>query len=139
MDTLRHSREELLLIHQYQKSVYLELRTSQRVLGKHYLSLYSNTSSRYRRIWLEDVAAELTAAGNTNLEFVGFDISSTNFPKHPKGPLKFVIQDIHKEFPEEYHNSFDVVHVRLLLVVLTIDQIKPAVDNLLKLLSEYPL
>jgi len=92
----------------------------------------------FSRIWLEDVETELTKAGNTNLDLIGFDISSTLFPQHPKIPFKFVVQDVLKDFPEEYLNSFDVVHMRLVFLALTIDQVKPAVDNLIKLLSQLP-
>lgn len=84
-----------------------------------------------------DVIAELTAAGNTSpLEIIGFDISPAQFPKNPLPGTKFVVWDMTKEFPEEYHNSFDLVHIRFAVFALAIEQIQSVVENLLKLISE---
>ena len=89
------------------------------------------------RIWLEDVAAELSRSGNTQaLELIGFDISDTYFAKFSTLGLQFVLSDIHKGFAEELHGTFDVVHVRLLLVVITEKQMLNAVGNVIKLLSK---
>lgn len=88
-------------------------------------------------IWMTDVAAELAAVGHISpLEMVGFDISPAQFPKIAVPGTKFVVADLNKGFPEEYHNSFDLVHVRFIVFALTVDQIKPAVENLVKLLSK---
>jgi hypothetical protein len=43
--------------------------------------------------------------------------------------LRLVISDIHKGVPKEYHRTFDVAHLRLLVVVLTVEQILNAVGN----------
>jgi hypothetical protein len=92
------------------------------------------------RIWLEDVAAELFKAGNNGqLELVGFDVADTLFTRVNPAGVKLVISDIHEGFPEEYHGTFDVVHLRLLLVVITEEQMPNAVSNLVKLLSKIKL
>jgi hypothetical protein len=89
------------------------------------------------RIWLEDVAAEISRSGNTQaLELVGFDISDTHFAKSSNPCLQFVLSDIHKGFGAELHGTFDIVHVRLLLVVITEKQMLNAVGNVVKLLSK---
>jgi len=90
------------------------------------------------RIWLEDVRTELAEAGNKqDLELVGFDISDVQWNKtNPRG-AKLVVSDLHKGFPEEWHGHFDVVHARLLVVVVTEQQIGDAVATLLKLLSRF--
>jgi hypothetical protein len=88
-------------------------------------------------IWLEIIEAELSKLGNTLVEYVGFDISDAQFPKSPKENMKFVLSDINKGFAEEWHGTFDIVHLRFLVLVLTIDQYENAIQNVLKLLSMY--
>jgi len=85
--------------------------------------------------WLSDVAAELEQAGNCEAEFIGFDISDTQFPKFRKSNTRFVLSDIKEGFAEEWHRTFDVVHARLLVLVLVNDEIESGVKNILKLLK----
>jgi hypothetical protein len=47
----------------------------------------------------------------------------------------FVLSDINKGFLEEWHGTFDMVRLRLLVLVLVIEEIEAAVRNVLKLLS----
>ena len=76
-------------------------------------------------------------SGNKHqLELVGFDISGVQFPKTNLWGLQFVISDIHKGFPEEYNGTFDVVHLRLLVLVITVEQMPNATANFVKLLSK---
>jgi len=86
-------------------------------------------------VWLEAAEADLNRSGNFDAEFVGFDISNAQFPKSPKENMKFVVCDINKGFAEELHGTFDIIHLRLLILVLTIDQIEPAVKKIIKLLK----
>jgi hypothetical protein len=84
-----------------------------------------------------DVRAELAAAGNaTPPEIVGFDISPAQFPDNPLPGTKFVVLDMIKDFPEEYHNSFDIVHIRFAVFTMPIEQIRGVVENLVKLISK---
>jgi SAM-dependent methyltransferase len=86
-------------------------------------------------IWLEEVANELRSHGNMNFKFTGFDISPKQFPKTSSPRFNYVEWDMTKLVPEEYREQFDVVHVRLLLVVLTLDQYQTVVTNLVSLLK----
>lgn len=86
-------------------------------------------------IWLEEVGNELRSNGNNNFKFTGFDISSKQFPKTSASScFNYVEWDMTKPVPEEYQEQFDVVHVRLLLVVVTLDQYQTVVTNLVGLL-----
>lgn len=87
-------------------------------------------------IWLREVVAELAEAGYKAPETVGFDISADQFPKNPAPGNKFFVWDATTSFPEEYHGSFDIVHVRLLTVAVTIEQIKTIAKNLVEILSK---
>ncbi|CAD6439607.1 9abfd9f2-14c5-4750-8050-f80144710643 [Sclerotinia trifoliorum] len=86
-------------------------------------------------IWLREVAAELADSGNNApVEMVGFDISAEQFPKSPAPKNKLVLWDMTTRFPKEYHGSFDVVHVRLVVLAIKVEQIKGVVQNLVELL-----
>jgi len=78
---------------------------------------------------------EFAAAGNNDIELTGFDISSVHFAKDPKVKISFVLSDINEGFDEKYHGKFDVVHVGFVVVALQVEQIAPAVQNIVKLLS----
>lgn len=83
------------------------------------------------------MAAELAEAGyKSPTETVGFDISADQFPKSPNPENKFAVWDATTTFPTKYHASFDIVHVRLLTVAVTIEQIKIIAKNLVELLSK---
>ena len=63
-------------------------------------------------IFLLDLAKELPTAS----EFHGFDISPAQFPKaHVPTNVQFHVTDAKKPFPPEFHEKFDVVHLRLLV------------------------
>ncbi|KAI9646935.1 hypothetical protein NHQ30_004935 [Ciborinia camelliae] len=87
-------------------------------------------------IWLREVAAELVDGGYSSpLKTVGFDISAKQFPKTSPPENKFVVWDMTTSFPQEYHRSFDVVHVRLVILALKVEQIKDVVQNIVELLK----
>jgi hypothetical protein len=50
--------------------------------------------------------------------------------------IKWVVHDILKPFPAEYHGKFDLVQVRYMVVALKADAYKTAVDNVSALLSK---
>lgn len=95
------------------------------------------------RIWLREVTTELASygryKGSPPYETVGFDISSDQFPAAPEPHSKFVVWDATTTFPAEYHGLFDVVHVRLITVAVTVDQIKLMTRNLVQLLSKWDI
>jgi hypothetical protein len=100
-------------------------------------------------IWLREVAHELHSQSEPNdarrkLECVGFDISDAQFPpqweetnESGKGEARYELADINKGFAKEWWGKFDVVHLRLLIVALTVDKIENAVKNVLMLLSMF--
>ncbi|KAF7904171.1 hypothetical protein EAF00_001505 [Botryotinia globosa] len=86
-------------------------------------------------IWLRELAEEFTNGGYNLQETIGFDISPDQFPKNPAPENKFVLWDMTKAFPKEYHGTFDVVHIRLVVLALKVEQIKGVVENVVALLS----
>ncbi|KAG4034025.1 hypothetical protein MFRU_003g00040 [Monilinia fructicola] len=87
-------------------------------------------------IWLREMMGELANEGYSSpVETVGFDISAEQFPKSSAPGNKFVVWDMTTSFPEEYHNSFDVVHIRLVILAIKAEQIKDVVKNLVELLK----
>lgn len=85
---------------------------------------------------MPDVKAELAAAGNPPVEIIGFDISPAQFPKEPLPGTEFVLWDMTKEFPKEYHNSFDLVHIRFAVFIIPEEKIRSVVENVIKLISK---
>lgn len=100
-------------------------------------------------IWLRDVSHELHSQSGSSdsdkkLQLVGFDISAAQFPPQwketneiGKTETRFELADINKGFAEEWWGKFDVVHLRLLIVALTVEKIENAVRNVLTLLSMF--
>ncbi|KAF7921284.1 uncharacterized protein EAE98_008710 [Botrytis deweyae] len=86
-------------------------------------------------IWLRELAEEFENGGYNLQETVGFDISPGQFPKNAASEHKFVLWDMTKSFPKEYYGTFDVVHVRLVVLALKAEQIKGVVENLVELLK----
>ena len=86
-------------------------------------------------IWLEEAALELSNKGNTQVEFTGFDVSGALFPEAAKPGFEFVVWDMNQPFPEKYIGQFDVVHVRFIVVALTLDKMRTFLENMAGLLS----
>jgi len=88
-------------------------------------------------IWLTELKDELTTSstpkqGNEN---TGFDISDAQFPQNSGPDIDFVVQDMTKPFPVQYHNRYDIVHVSLIFIAIPRAQIDAAVENTLALLK----
>ncbi|KAF7957543.1 hypothetical protein EAE96_003120 [Botrytis aclada] len=86
-------------------------------------------------IWLRELAEEFANGGYDLLETVGFDISPTQFPQNPVPGNRFVLWDMTQSFPKQYHGTFDVVHIRLVVLALKVEQISGVVKNLVELLK----
>jgi hypothetical protein len=88
-------------------------------------------------IWLTELKDELTTSSTTNPsnEYTGFDISAAQFPQNPGPNIEFVVQDMTKPYPVQYHNRYDIVHVSLIFIALPRAQIDSAVKNTLALLK----
>ena len=92
-------------------------------------------------IWLRQLAASPEFAGQSESErttFVGFDISSQQFPPADELPpnVCFKIQDFLEPFPVEYHEKFDFVNVRLLSYVIRAVDLEKVVRHILQILRK---
>ena len=90
-------------------------------------------------IWLRDVEKSLAAtsqAGSKKTSFVGFDISPQQFPLAGETPpnLSFVTHDMTEPFPSEYHETFDLVSVRLVSYVVKAADLEKVVRHILQIL-----
>ncbi|KAL4913605.1 hypothetical protein BDW62DRAFT_220576 [Aspergillus aurantiobrunneus] len=86
-------------------------------------------------IWLWDAQRFLNhRAGEADRSFHGFDISPAQFPAPPAG-IDFSVHDVLKPFPPEYHNRYDLVHVRMLVTAFVEPEYQTAVDNLFSILK----
>ena len=87
------------------------------------------------RIWLLDVVRDLPPT----VQLHGFDISLDQCP--PKSWLPTNVQfdtwDVFTDPPEDLVGTFDVVHVRLITLVIKNGDPSRVITNLCKLLSEY--
>ena len=89
-------------------------------------------------VWLEDCAARLRASSTeTDLEFVGFDISPSQFPQgqgRDDDGLTFVAHDMTYPFPQEYYGHFDLVNIRLVSPGVPLEDLSKALLNILDIL-----
>ncbi|KAL9580907.1 MAG: hypothetical protein Q9212_004211 [Teloschistes hypoglaucus] len=92
-------------------------------------------------LWLRQLADELSPPRPIHGEkssFVGFDISQQQFPPADSLPshMKFVVHDMVDAFPTQYHESFDLVNVRLVSYAVKASELDRVVRNITQLLSE---
>ncbi|KAL4804705.1 hypothetical protein BDV18DRAFT_161797 [Aspergillus unguis] len=75
---------------------------------------------------------------NTDTKYTGFDITPDLFPK-PDSPnvadMDFSVQDIFKPFPEDHVGTYDLVHVRNLVLAVKDEDLKTALQNISSLLK----
>ncbi|KAL1604783.1 hypothetical protein SLS60_004323 [Paraconiothyrium brasiliense] len=62
--------------------------------------------------WIRDLESSTAPVQHT---FVGTDLDPTNFPSETSDNQTYHVQDINKPWPEEWKESFDYVHQRLVL------------------------
>jgi len=65
--------------------------------------------------WIRDVAADCHLAGWPAHEYVGTDIDPSKFSLQPPAGTSYKVQDMNKPWPEDWQQSFDVVHQRVAL------------------------
>lgn len=87
-------------------------------------------------IWLKDAAKEIRNPMGDDISFVGFDISAAQFPSDPLPQSRFVVHDVVEPFPAEYHESFDLVHVRFLNFALKLSDLERAVTNVINIIRQ---
>ncbi|MCJ1380197.1 hypothetical protein MMC17_003300 [Xylographa soralifera] len=84
--------------------------------------------------WLSDLAASLPQSHSAT--FIGTDIKTANFPQGSEASnIIFKSQSIIQPWPVEWHNSFDLVHQRLVLGACGAFPHREAVTNLAGLLK----
>lgn len=85
------------------------------------------------RIWIQDFAREKPRS----VDLHGFDISLDQVGPKPWLPANVHMHtwDIFQEPPQEFLGYFDIVHVRLITVVIKNNDPRPVLANLTKLLS----
>lgn len=93
----------------------------------------SNAGTHPLRIWLVDLASSLPPT----VKFDGFDISLAQAPVAKWLPSNIELHkwDMFSEPAAELIGQFDVVHVRLVTLVIKDNNVLPLVKNILKLLS----
>ena len=83
-------------------------------------------------IWLAE-ASQI----RKDAELIGFDISDSQFiqPKLRASNLKLCLADIKEPFPQKYHSTFDLVHVRLMVWTMNRDDWLLVVRNACQILE----
>lgn len=64
--------------------------------------------------WMIDLASEMP-----HIKLVGLDMSDAQFPSSVPSNCELQLLNIFEPIPKEFQGRFDVVHIRLLIVVLT--------------------
>ena len=84
------------------------------------------------RIWLIDLAKQYP-----DVKLDGYDISTKQYPVAARLPKNVTLDvlDILKPIPEHLRGTYDVVHVKIIVLVVQKDNPLPILDNLLALLS----
>ena len=94
-------------------------------------------------IWMEDLAAHLKASPEMKekkFEFVGFDLSSDQFPAGGNDTdAEFVVHNVMEPFPVRYHGKFDLIHIRLLVAALRPQDLQGVILNISELLRKPPI
>jgi ubiquinone/menaquinone biosynthesis C-methylase UbiE len=88
-------------------------------------------------VWMMDYASRLPS--NHRMKLVGFDISSSQFPRTQCADIKFVEHDMTKTFPAEYNNTFELVNIRLVVAAVPVADLERTVLNILNILSWHAL
>ena len=93
------------------------------------------TIDSYNSAWLLDLAKDLPSS----FQLDGFDISACGFPQTEWLPRNVSLQalDASKEPPEHLLGKYDIVHLRLFLIVVDGNDPKPFLNHCVKLLSMY--
>ena len=90
-------------------------------------------------VWLQETLQELTSSRQHDpkgvVDFVGFDISPSQFPAEKVAGIDFVVHDVTEPFPPRYHARFDLVHVRLLSYAMKAQDLATIVENIVQILS----
>ncbi|KAG9605195.1 hypothetical protein KCU77_g158, partial [Aureobasidium melanogenum] len=84
-------------------------------------------------VWIVDLASELANDGKGAYE--GLDISPSQFPQSPQNGVVFSTFNLLEPVPVHMQATFDVIHLRLLILGLPRNTWKLACENILSLLK----
>ncbi|KAK5999354.1 hypothetical protein QM012_005572 [Aureobasidium pullulans] len=85
-------------------------------------------------VWIEDLATEMSVNGRA-ARYEGLDISSSQFPQSSQNGVVFSTFNLLEPAPKHMHATFDVIHLRLLILGLPRNTWKSACENILSLLK----
>ncbi|OAA76162.1 hypothetical protein LEL_05846 [Akanthomyces lecanii RCEF 1005] len=88
-------------------------------------------------VWLLDLEQSLTDLGVEVSLLEGFDVNPVNFPpKWSCSPnVSFTALDVLKPLPQELLGTYDIVHMRAFVSLITKNDPRPAIDQALSLLK----
>ncbi|KAG9660275.1 hypothetical protein KCU64_g3297, partial [Aureobasidium melanogenum] len=85
-------------------------------------------------VWILNLASELTVNGKA-ARYEGLDISPSQFPQSPQHGVEFSTFNLLEPVPKHMQATFDVIHLRLLILGLPRNTWKLACENILSLLK----
>lgn len=82
-------------------------------------------------VWIRDAASSWPSLGGRgDVDFVGFDISSSQFPNTETPNVRYYVHDATRPFPAEYKGKFDIVNVRLVSYAIVTSDLPRMVQNI---------
>ena len=89
-------------------------------------------------VWLQETAQELENTQDRlgGVEYIGFDISPSQFPRNKVPGIDYLVHDVNEPFPHRYHSKFDLVHVRFLSYAISAPGLLKVVENVVQIMSE---
>ncbi|KAH0339621.1 hypothetical protein KCU81_g7226, partial [Aureobasidium melanogenum] len=85
-------------------------------------------------IWIVDLASEMASNGKA-AKYEGLDISSSQFPQNSPDGITFSTFNLLEPVPKHMQATFDVIHLRLLILGLPRNTWKTACENIFALLK----
>jgi SAM-dependent methyltransferase len=80
-------------------------------------------------LWMRDVQSMISSPPQDEHTFVGTDINTSFFPSTNSKNITYVKQDIKDPTPEAWHNAFDLVNLRMILIAAGSGAAQRAVVN----------
>ncbi|KAF9768281.1 hypothetical protein IL306_014414 [Fusarium sp. DS 682] len=87
-------------------------------------------------LWMRDVQSSIPAPAQGEHSFIGTDINTSFFPNTSAKGITYVKQNISDLAPEDWHGSFDLINMRMILIAAGSGAAQRAVvDEHIKLLK----
>jgi hypothetical protein len=80
-------------------------------------------------LWMRDVQSTLPNPPDGQHTFIGTDINPSFFPSTPSNNISYVKQDIREPPPVSWHNTFDLINLRMILIAAGSGAAQRAVVN----------